>query len=130
MKKLILVLMPLCIILAFFGYALSKDLNFSLLINGLDSINLQEFDYSGIRSAFDNLNFSNSLSSIASIWSDVDGLISFFTAIGDTFVTFFSTIGDFFVACYNIFIFTFDFLRYFILNLFEFIKYLFTYIFS
>lgn len=130
MKKLIFVLIPLCIVLALFGYALSKDLTFSFLIRGLDSINLKQFDYTKIKSAFDNLNFVDTWGDIANIWSEVDGLVSFFSAIGDTFVIFFSDIIDFFKAIYNIFIFTYEFISYLILNLFELIKYIFTYIFS
>lgn len=130
MKKLIFILMPLCIVLALFGYALSKDLNFSLLINGLSTLNLKSFDYSKITQAFNNLNFVDTWGDIANIWSEVDGLVSFFSAIGDTFVIFFSDIIDFFKAIYNIFIFTYEFLSYLILNLFEFIKYIFSYIFS
>lgn len=122
--------MPLCIVLALFGYALSKDLNFSLLINGLSTLNLKSFDYSKITQAFNNLNFVDTWGDIANIWSEVDGLVSFFSAIGDTFVIFFSDIIDFFKAIYNIFIFTYEFLSYLILNLFEFIKYIFSYIFS
>lgn len=130
MRKLIFVLMPICVVLALFSYALSKDINFTMLINGLSTLDLKSFDYSKITQAFNNLNFSDTWGNIANIWSNVDGLVSFFSAIGDTFVIFFSDIIDFFKAVYNIFIFFYEFGRYLFLNLFELIKYLFNYIFS
>ena len=130
MRKLLLVLMPISLILALFGFYLSKDLNFNLLLTGLSTIEFKDFDYSSIQDAFNNLDIVSRWSNLGDIWTNVDGLVSFFNAIGDTFVIIFNGIGDIFKLLYNLVRFIFVFGSYLISNLIEFTKFLFNYIFS
>ena len=44
MKKIILVLMPFCIVLAFYGFYLNKDLNFRLMLQGFNTLNFTQLD--------------------------------------------------------------------------------------
>lgn len=116
MKKLIFVLMPLVVVLAFFSYSLSKDINFNTLLNGLSTIDFKSFDYSDVSNAFNNLDFTN-------YFSSADNLLDYVIALYDSIIGFFTGIFDLLVFLYKFTYFMFG-------NLFEFIKYLFSYIFS
>lgn len=116
MKKLIFVLMPITIILAFYSMYLSKDLNFSIFMKGLSDINVTQLNYESAQKAFDALEFTQ-------YFSDAESLFDYISAI-------FEMIGGFFTSIIYMFQFAYEFCKFFFMNIFEFTKFLFNYIFS
>lgn len=54
-------------------------------INGLRTLDVTPFPYDDLLIAFNYLDFSNVWEQVGDIWSNVDGLFSFFTAVGYSF---------------------------------------------
>lgn len=116
MKKLLLVLMPISIILAFYGMYLSKDLNYSILLSGLSQINVTQLDYSSAEKAFNALEFTQYFEEVEDLWDYIEAI--------------FNMLGGFFTSFIYMFQFAYDFCKFFFVNIFEFTKFLFNYLFS
>lgn len=54
-------------------------------INGLNTLNVEPFPYNDLMTAFEYLDFSNVWEQVGDIWNNVDGLFSFFEAVGYSF---------------------------------------------
>jgi len=55
------------------------------LINGIKTLNIDPFPYEDLKTAFGYLDFSNVWTQVGEIWNNVDGLFSFFEAVGYSF---------------------------------------------
>lgn len=130
MKKLILVLMPLSLLFALFGFYLNKDLEFSNFLNSFNTLEFTEFDFTSIKDAFYSLDISNNWTNISQVWGQVDDLFSFFDALSDTFNAFFKSLGDIFLLQWSFVQFFFQFTGYMFGNLFTIIRFLFDFLFS
>ena len=129
MKKIILLLMPLIIILAFFSYMADKNYTFMEMVNAINTIEIIPFPYQAIEDSFNTLNFSDIWQEIGDIWNNVDGLFSFFEAVGYSLKGVWDSIIQIGKIIYYTTIFAVKFSSYFIVNMIQIIKFVFTYIF-
>ena len=63
----------------------NRDYSFMTFVNGLRTLNIEPFPYEELKTAFSYLDFSNIWEEVGQIWENVDGLISFFQAVGLSF---------------------------------------------
>ena len=107
----------------------SKDYSFLNFINGLQTITIEDLPYNDLKTAFEQLNFSDIWEQVGDIWENVDGLFSFFEAVGYSFKGVWDSIIQIGQMMYYTVTFSVKFFGWLFNNLIEIIKFIFTYIF-
>lgn len=125
MKKLILILIPLCIILALFSIANNKNYTFIDILNEVKNINWKNLDIEAIEKAWNLMNFNPVWNKVGEAWNNIDGidfLQDIFEALGTTIYALGESVAQIGQMMYYTTTFIIQALEYFILNLIELIK--------
>lgn len=116
MKKIILILMPFCIVLAFYGFYLNKDLNFRVMLQGFSTLNFSQLEYTYLNEALKNLEFTQ-------YFEEAEEWYEYIPAL-------FNMLYGFFTGLINLNMFAIKLLQFFFGNIFSFVQYLFNYLFN
>ena len=108
---------------------MGKDYSFKTFLEGLQTIEFTDFDYTKLVDIFNQLNFADIWGSLGDTWANVNGLFSFFGAVGESFKALWESIVQIGQMMWGTITFTFSFLGFLFNNLISFVKFVFTYIF-
>lgn len=127
MRKLIFVLMPICIIIGLIAYTFNTSPSFYNFISGLSDLEFVQLEFTDLDSDFDTLFdklegywTTEYLGSLSQVWGDIDGLSDFFVALGNTFVYIWNCITAIYFSITKLF----EILWYFLIYCGDFFKFL------
>ena len=108
----------------------NKDYTFMNFINGLQTISLEDFPYNDLQESFNQLNFSDIWEYVGNVWNNVDGITTFFNAVGESLKGLWLSIIQIGQMIYYSITFAVKAFGWLFTNLMDIIKFVFTYIFS